>query len=100
MSADLARRVRDKLAARGVTLAVVGGQLRYHPAETLDPAALAWLRDHKAALIEGLAQLTAAQAELAAHWQAAIDLMETREGWPPEIVAGLRAARVEWGTSQ
>jgi hypothetical protein len=41
----------DMLRQRGVTLAVVGDELRYHPKRAVDPATVALLRQHKAELV-------------------------------------------------
>jgi hypothetical protein len=46
-----ARILLDVLRQRGVTLAVVGGDLRYHPKRAVDPATVALLRQHKAELV-------------------------------------------------
>jgi hypothetical protein len=42
----------DTLRQRGVTLAVVGDELRYHPKRAVDSAAVALLRQHKAELVK------------------------------------------------
>jgi hypothetical protein len=41
----------DILRQRGVTLAVAGGDLRYHPKRAVDPAIVALLKQHKAELV-------------------------------------------------
>jgi hypothetical protein len=46
-----ARILLDTLRQRGVTLAVVGDELRYHPKRAVDPATVALLKQHKAELI-------------------------------------------------
>jgi hypothetical protein len=47
-----ARILFDALRQRGVTLAVVGDELRYRPKRAVDETTLALLRQHKAALVE------------------------------------------------
>jgi hypothetical protein len=46
-----ARILLDILRQRGVTLAVAGGDLRYHPKRAVDPATVALLKQHKAELV-------------------------------------------------
>jgi hypothetical protein len=47
-----ARILLDALRQRGVTLAVAGGDLRYHPKRAVDPATVALLKQHKAELVK------------------------------------------------
>ncbi len=115
-------RVADLILAQfadlGVTLAVVDGKLRYHPADAVPADAVRWLRDHKNELLAILTNpdadtgdgdetlfppaespgcvATPPRKSAEAVWSEAIENIAREHDWPADIIEALRQCRVEW----
>lgn len=75
------------LARLGIRIEARGDRLRYSPRSAVTPDLTDRMKAHKGEL-------------LAILWQETLDRLDSDPLFPPDVLAGLRAADVDWGDSE